>query len=126
MPDHVLTTLISAGSAIVGAVVASSATIFQLRQQRWERAGDVDRSDASTLWQTQTELVRQLLSYQTTLVERLDRLTDRLDNFGNELLAIGAQVKQAAAHLSSLAESSRRTEAAIKRLNGESLEEGGV
>lgn len=126
MPDHVLTTLISAGSAIVGAVVASSATIFQLRQQRWERAGDVDRSDASTLWQTQTELVRQLLSYQTTLVERLDRLTDRLDNFGNELLAIGAQVKQAAAHLSSLAESSRRTEAAIKRLNGESLEEGGA
>lgn len=126
MPDHVLTTLISAGSAIVGAVVASSAAIFQLRQQRWERAGDVDRSDASTLWQTQTELVRQLLSYQTTLVDRLDRLTDRLDNFGNELIAIGAQVKQAAAHLSSLAESSRRTEAAIKRLNGESLEGDGA
>lgn len=118
LPESLVTSLISSAAAIAGAALGATGTLWQLRHERWRAAGDVERSDAATLWSTQSELVRQLLTSQATLSERLDRLSDRLDRLGQQIVDMAARLTDAVERLDDVIASQRRTEEAVRRING--------
>lgn len=125
MSDYVLSAIVGAIASVAGASLGVLATLAQVRQERWRQAGEIDRSDAQVLWQTQQELVRQLLTAQQALGERFDRLTQRLEGLGQSLVEIGQRwadvvqrLDQLTDEVQQLVQSQSRLEDAVRNGGG--------
>jgi len=104
--DAVLTAVISAGAAVVGGAFGVLGTLKQARiNERLERiklSGEIDTSDASVLWQTLMEALRQHIDSQKTLTERLERFMDRLEQLQDNWKQTAIQVQKLVEAVSSL------------------------
>jgi septal ring factor EnvC (AmiA/AmiB activator) len=92
MPEQVILALIGLGGTAIGVLFSFLGTWLQTRLRRWEMAGQVDRTDASTLWSSVMQLVQQATQLVHTLADRTVVLT-------KEVSELVVQVRTALADL---------------------------
>lgn len=118
VPSEIVTAGLSVLAALGGAALGTLGTIAQVRARRWEASGQVERSDAQQLWQTQTELVRQLMTLTQSQGERLDRVIAQLVDVTAQTRRTADQQAELVEMVGELLDVTRRTEAQLAQING--------
>jgi cell division protein FtsB len=102
---------ISAASGIIIGAIGTLGTVYQVRARRWEMKGEVERSDAATLWNTVLEIVNKLTATVFQLLEAVQKLSAEQAELTNTMKDLARKIEQ-------LVDEQRRMRTTVEKLNG--------